>query len=119
QFARKCSICHTLKKDGAHRAGPTLFGVFGRRAGTLPGYSYSKALKNSSIVWSERTIGRLFEEGPEHFTPGSKMPLQKIADAKVRGALVEFLKKATTEPGSDEAAQAGGAAGTGERQGEK
>ena len=95
QFARKCSICHTLNSDGANRAGPTLFGVFGRRAGTLPGYSYSSALKNSDIVWSEQTIKKLFEEGPEHFTPGSKMPLQKIANAKIRDALIEFLKEAT------------------------
>jgi len=111
QFARKCSICHTLTKNGANRAGPTLFGVFGRRAGTLPGYSYSSALKKSDIVWSEQTIERLFQEGPEHFTPGSKMPLQKIADAKLRGALVEFLKEATSESGTGAPAEI--------RQGEK
>ena len=47
QFARKCSVCHTLSPDDANRAGPTLYGVFGRKAGTLPGYAYSKALLDS------------------------------------------------------------------------
>lgn len=119
QFARKCSVCHTLTKDGAHRAGPTLFGVFGRRAGTLPGYSYSSALKNSDIIWSERTIGQLFEEGPEHFTPGSKMPLQKIADAKVRRALLKFLLEVTSESSSREPANTDRELKTEKRQGEK
>ena len=65
QFARKCSVCHTLQKDGANRAGPTLHGVFGRKIGTLPGYPYSDALKRMDIVWNEETISKLFELGPD------------------------------------------------------
>lgn len=95
QFARKCSICHTLKAGDANRAGPSLFKVFGRKAGTLPGYAYSDALKKSDIVWSERTIEDLFALGPQHLTPGTKMPLQKMTDAKEREALIAFLKSAT------------------------
>ncbi len=97
QFARKCSICHTLTKNGANRAGPTLYKIFGRKAGSLPGYTYSKALKESGIIWSEKTIEQLFAQGPHHFTPGSKMPLQKIADEKKRHALISFLKQATND----------------------
>jgi cytochrome c len=96
QFARKCSVCHTLTADGGNRAGPTLYRLFGRRAGTLPGYSYSEALKDSDIVWTEETVGRLFAEGPEHFVPGSKMPLQKMADSAERRALIAFLRRATS-----------------------
>lgn len=94
-FARKCSVCHTLEQDGANRAGPTLHGVFGRRAGAVAGYPYSPALRSATIVWTEETISKLFELGPEHYTPGSKMPLQRITDAGQRGALVAYLKQAT------------------------
>jgi len=97
QFARKCSLCHTLTSDGGNRAGPTLHKVFGRKAGSLPGYPYSDALKHSDIVWSEKTIGLLFGLGPNHYTPGTKMPLQKIADPKTREALIAFLKVATED----------------------
>lgn len=101
QFARKCSVCHTLTPDDANRAGPTLHGVFGRKAGSLPGYPYSDALRRSNIIWSAKTIGALFAEGPEHVTPGSKMPLQKISDPKKRDALVAFLLKATSADRTD------------------
>ena len=96
QFARKCSICHTLNsKDIGRRAGPPLYGVFGRRAGSLEGYPYSKALIDSDIIWSEETISRLFEEGPEIVTPGTKMPIQKIKKDSDRLDLIYFLKDAT------------------------
>ncbi|MFV0294608.1 MAG: c-type cytochrome [Hyphomicrobiaceae bacterium] len=95
QFARKCSVCHTLGRDGRNRAGPSLGGVFGRRAGTLPGYPFSDALKGSGIVWNDDTIGKLFALGPDTFTPGSKMPLQRITDVSHRKALIEYLKAAT------------------------
>ncbi len=94
QFARKCSVCHTLLPEGGNRAGPTLYGLFGRRAGTVEGYAYSKALQNSDIIWNAKTVAALFEQGPDIFTPGSKMPLQKISDQKKRDALIAFLETA-------------------------
>ena len=98
-FARKCSVCHTLKPDGRNRAGPTLYGIFGRRAGSIPGYPYSPALKTARIIWDEETIGKLFALGPEHYTPGSKMPLQKISDPAERAALIAFLRAASSRQG--------------------
>ncbi|MEM7743175.1 MAG: c-type cytochrome [Pseudomonadota bacterium] len=95
QFARKCSICHTLTPDGARRAGPSLYGIFGRRAGTYAGYRYSPALAQSDIVWDAETIDRLFEEGPDHYTPGSKMPMQVIAGVADRADLIAFLAQNT------------------------
>ena len=74
-----------------------LAGVFGRPAGSLPGYSYSPALSNSDIVWDEHSIDRLFEIGPDNLTPGSKMPMQQIASPKDRADLIAFLKRATTQ----------------------
>lgn len=93
-LARKCVACHTLTGPG-HKAGPSLYGVFGRPAGTLPGYSYSEALSESRLVWTADTMNRLFAEGPHLYTPGSKMPLQRIPDAGDRAALIEFLAQAT------------------------
>jgi cytochrome c len=108
EFARNCSICHTLTPDGANRAGPTLHNLFGRKAGAVPGYPYSEALKNLGLVWTEETVARLFELGPEQVAPGSKMPLQKIADESQREALVAYLKAATAV---DENAGSGGELG--------
>lgn len=95
QFVTRCSICHTLGPDDANRAGPTLYRLFGRKAGTLPGYPYSDALRNSGIVWNEETIADLFMRGPEYVTPGTKMPLQRMTSAEERQALIAFLKSAT------------------------
>ncbi|SDW51783.1 cytochrome c [Ruegeria halocynthiae] len=95
QFARKCSICHNLAPNGQRRAGPTLHGIFGRKAGTLPDYLYSYTLQNSDIIWDEETINALFDEGPDHYIPGSKMPMQRITGSQDRNDLVTFLRRAT------------------------
>ncbi len=97
QFARKCSVCHTLTPDGANRAGPTLHNIFGRRIATLPGYPYSPELKLLDIVWTSDTISKLFELGPDKFTPGSKMPLQVLTNQTERDDLVAFLQRATRD----------------------
>ncbi|WP_232830487.1 c-type cytochrome [Oceanicella sp. SM1341] len=95
QFARKCSVCHSLTPGDARRAGPTLHHIFGREAGALPGYSYSEALAASGITWSPETLDRLFDLGPEHYTPGSKMPMQRIISAQDRADLIDYLRDAT------------------------
>lgn len=95
QFMRKCSICHSLENGPSRKAGPTLHGVFGRRAGVVPGYRYSPTLDGSAIVWDESTIDALFDEGPDHYIPGSKMPMQVIAGAQDRADLIAFLRTAT------------------------
>lgn len=97
QFARKCSVCHTLTPDGANRAGPTLHKIFGRRIGSLPGYPYSPSVKALDIVWTEVTVAQLFELGPDILTPGSKMPLQRMTDKSQRDALIAYLRIATID----------------------
>src|SRR6266481_1033935 len=92
---RACVACHALGLDGGNRAGPTLAGLFGRRIATLPGYNFSAALKALDIVWTPETVSRLFELGPATFTPGTKMPEQRIGSAADRAVLVHFLAKAT------------------------
>ena len=92
---RACVACHTLGADQANRAGPTLAGIFGRRIATLPGYNFSEALKRLDIVWTPETVSRLFEVGPSAYTPGTKMPEQRIGSEQDRAALVQFLERAT------------------------
>ena len=91
----KCASCHTLTAEGGNKAGPTLHGLFGRRAGSVAGYPYSPALRESTIVWTEETVDRLFAVGPQDLVPGSKMPLQRMPDASERAALIAFLQRST------------------------
>lgn len=95
QVFRACAVCHALRPGDGNRAGPTLYGVFGRRAGTATGYKYSAAFLKLDLIWTPETVSRLFEIGPQTYTPGTKMPEQTVSDAQDRAALIEFLKAAT------------------------
>lgn len=92
---RACIACHTLSPDEGNRAGPTLHGIFGRKIATLPGYNFSPALRKLDIVWTKETVSELFQVGPMKYTPGTKMPEQRITSAEDRKALVDFLEEAT------------------------
>ena len=95
EIFRACVACHTLGSEQANRAGPTLAGIFGRRIATLPGYDFSEPLKRLNIVWTPETVSKLFEIGPTAYTPGTKMPEQRIGSEEDRAALVQFLGRAT------------------------
>src|SRR6516165_8066552 len=95
QVFRACVACHSLAPDQGSRAGPSLHGIFGRRIASLPGYNYSEALEHLDIVWTPETLAKLFEIGPARYTPGTKMPEQRISSREDRDALVEFLRRAT------------------------
>jgi cytochrome c len=95
ELFRKCEACHTVTSDGGHRAGPSLHGVFGRVAGSRRDYPYSPALRQSDLIWSAKTIDRLFEIGPENLVPGSKMPLQRMPDPADRAELIAYLRQVT------------------------
>jgi cytochrome c len=92
-----CAACHALGPDDQNRAGPTLYGLFGRRIATAPGYRYSPALEDMAIVWTPETVAALFTEGPATYTPGTRMPEQVIRDPADLAALIRFLKTATAE----------------------
>ena len=95
QVFRACVACHTLSPDEGNRAGPTLHGIFGRRIATVPGYNFSEALRQLDIVWTPETLAKLVEVGPASYTPGTKMPEQRLGAAEDREALVKFLERAT------------------------
>ena len=90
---RKCANCHALTKTEIQRSGPHFSGLFGRPAGTVAGYRYSKALVGSEIVWSDDTIAELFRQGPDHYLPGTKMPVQKIGSEQSLSDLIAYLKE--------------------------
>src|SRR5262245_46277961 len=94
---RACVACHTRSEKDGPRAGPTLAGIFGRKIASLPDYRFSDALKKMNIVWTPETVSQLFEVGPNAYTPGTKMPEQRIGSAEDRKALMDFLKRATTK----------------------
>src|SRR5262249_2383052 len=93
---RACVACHTLSEREPQRAGPTLAGLYGRRIASLPGYRFSDALKKLDIVWTPETVAKLFELGPNTYTPGTKMPEQRIGTEEDRKALTDFLGRATS-----------------------
>lgn len=90
----RCRSCHLLKGNKP-RPGPSLQNIFGRPAGTAPGYkSYSKALRESGIVWDERSLDAWISN-PLDFLPGNKMSLAPIRTAQERMDLIAYLREAT------------------------
>jgi cytochrome c len=94
---RACVACHTLSEKETQRAGPTLAGLYGRRIASLPGYRFSDALTRMNIMWTPETVSKLFEVGPNAYTPGTKMPEQRIGSPEDRKALTDFLARATSK----------------------
>jgi cytochrome c len=95
QVWRACSACHSLTAEGGNMAGPHLHALFDRRMGSVAGYEYSERLARGDIVWTRENVARLFTEGPDVMTPGTKMPVQRVGNAEDLAALLRFLEQAT------------------------
>lgn len=85
----QCASCHSTE-PGKTVFGPSLHGVGGRKAGSLPGYDYSPALKNAKITWNAATLDRWLAS-PQKTVPGTRMPFGGIQDPASRRALVSYL----------------------------
>jgi cytochrome c len=90
----RCQACHSFEY---HRTGPKHCGLFGRRAGSAPGYEYSDAMKRSGIVWGERSLER-FLAGPTKTVPGTTMTYAGVPNAQERAALIAYLKQESASP---------------------
>lgn len=95
QVYARCAACHALATD---RVGPRHCGLFGRLAGSVPGYPYSQAMKNSRITWNDRTLDRFLTQ-PLSVVPGSTMTYDGIADPQDRADLIAYLRHANETPG--------------------
>jgi cytochrome c2 len=90
-FKKNCAVCHTLEA-GKNKIGPTLAGVVDRKAGSVPGFAYSTANKNSGDTWDEQTLD-IYLTDPKKFMPGTKMVFAGVKNPTDRKALVEYLKE--------------------------
>ena len=89
-FTAKCSGCHT-DVSGKNSIGPSLFGVYGRTAGTAPGYGYSSALKASGLVWTGDNLTAWLTK-PTAVVPGTKMGFAPPTTAGEKADLIAYLK---------------------------
>lgn len=85
----QCMSCHTVEA-GKNLIGPSLHGVVGRKAASLPGYAYSDALKKSGLTWDEATLDKWIA-GPAKLVPGTKMTFFGLSDPAKRKKLIDWL----------------------------
>jgi len=90
---QECAACHRLEA-GANEVGPSLYGIFMRKAGELADFRYSPAMKRSGIVWTAQTIEQYIAD-PQAMIPANRMPYAGMASAADRADLVAYLAKAT------------------------
>jgi cytochrome c2 len=88
-----CAACHKLEA-GANNVGPSLNGIFGRKAGEIADFRYSPAMKRSGIVWTPEALGGFITD-PQAMVPGNRMPYAGMASAADRADLIAFLSKAS------------------------
>ena len=85
----KCVICHSTS-PGDNSVGPTLFGIVGRRSGSVPGYSYSEAMKAANKTWDEAAL-ETYVKDPKATVPGTNMAFQGLPNDKDRAKLIAYL----------------------------
>ena len=88
RFFKTCAACHAT--DHTNRVGPGLEGIVGRTAGTAPGFRYSNAMKNSGIVWDEKTLNA-YLESPQKAVPGNRMPYAGLKNTTDRADIIGYL----------------------------
>ena len=87
---KKCVACHSLQ-EGKNKMGPPLNNLLGRKAGSVDGYKYSKAMKNSGVIWDEESLDKFLTK-PRKFIPKTKMSFRGIKKKSQRDDLISFFK---------------------------
>jgi len=96
-FSQKCASCHTVTPDLAHGLlGPNLVGVVGRTAGTMAGWDFSPALKESKVTWTEENLNKWLTDSTA-FAPGAQMEL-KVPSRIEREDVIAYLKTLKEKP---------------------
>tara|TARA_B100001750_G_scaffold79809_1_gene63427 strand:+ start:241 stop:771 length:531 start_codon:yes stop_codon:yes gene_type:complete len=94
---KKCAACHSIAQGGANKIGPALWGVLGRKSGSVSGYKYSKAMAAHGKNWSfEEMNGFLIK--PKEWIKGTKMSFAGLKNAKDRAAVILYMNENTDSP---------------------
>jgi len=96
---RVCTACHSVGEDAANRLGPVLNGVFGRRAGTYAGFSYSAAMMTAGkegLIWTPKTLSQ-YLAAPKKLVPGNKMAFIGLKDEIDRVNVIAYLQTFSPE----------------------
>ena len=88
-FGANCSICHSVQ-PGKNMVGPSLFGIMGRKTGSVPGFHYSPANQNADIVWDPATLDK-YLQSPRSVIPGTIMTYGGLKDDAKRADLIAYL----------------------------
>jgi cytochrome c2 len=90
---QECRACHAAERNASGTLGPSLYGVFGRKAGVLDDFRYSPALKRSDIVWNADTLNAYLAD-PQKAVPANRMPYAGLPEERDRADLIEYLRQA-------------------------
>jgi cytochrome c len=93
-YSKECAACHSLTENAD---APLHCGLIGRKAGRVPGYAYSEAMRSSGLVWNEKTLDE-FLAGPFIFLPGTIMGFPGFTDATDRADVIAYLQQVSNDP---------------------
>lgn len=90
-FRRLCAACHIVTAEGRRGVGPSLFGIVGRKSGTVDGFRYSAANQNANVVWTPEVLER-YLANPREFMPGTTMAFAGIRNDADRANVIAYLQ---------------------------
>lgn len=93
---KKCKACHSLQ-PGKKKVGPSLYGVVGRKSGTLEGFKFSKAMKNADITWDEKTLDEYLTK-PRAYVKGTRMAFVGLKKGEDRENVIAYIKEKSKQP---------------------